>query len=124
MVVVVVADHTVAAVRMPEERSWDGSSVVARAPLGVVAWVVAEGDAVAVADHDAVVHVAELGHCSIVGCNLGADPGFEDHPAGQALADLCRDHSDSADHLVQDSHLADLGEDLGSEVGLDLEGVH
>lgn len=84
--------------------------------------MVAEGDAVAVADHDAVGHVAELGHCSIAGCNLG----FEDHPAGQALADLCRDHSDSADHLVQDSHLADLdlGGDLGSEVGLDLEGVH
>lgn len=37
MVAAVVADHTVAAVRRPEERSSDGSSVVARAPLGVVA---------------------------------------------------------------------------------------
>jgi len=88
--------------------------------------VVAEGDAVAVAGHDAAGHVAELGHCSIAGCSLGADLGFEDHPAGQELAGLCRDHSDFADHSVQDSHLADLdlGEDLGSEVGLDLEGVH
>jgi hypothetical protein len=90
----VAADHTVAAVGMLAERSWDDNSEQTKERVEeYAAWEVAEGAAVG-ADHDEAGHAAERVDRSAI---VGPSSQHLVDLAGQELEDLCT-VQDSAGH--------------------------